>query len=40
MFDSDKDKEIKALRAEVEQIKKELARLYALVDKLISIVNP
>ncbi len=40
MFDSDKDKEIKALRAEVDQLKKDVARLFELVEKLIAIVKP
>ncbi len=40
MFDSDKDKEIKALRAEVEQLKKDVVRLYGLVEKLIAIAKP
>ncbi len=40
MFDSDKDKEIKALRAEVDQLKKDVTRLFDLVEKLIAITKP
>ena len=39
MFGSSKDKELEALRAEVEQLKKDMARLYELMEKIAAMIG-
>ncbi len=40
MFGSSKDKELEALRAEVEQLKKDIARLFSLMEKNAAMIKP
>ncbi len=40
MFGSSKDKELEALRAEVEQLKKDMARLFKIIEKIAAMVKP
>lgn len=40
MRDTDKEKELNALREEVEQMKKDIAKLYEFIEKLAAIVRP
>ena len=40
MRDTDKEKELNALREEVEQMKKDIAKLYDFIEKLVAIVKP
>ena len=39
MFGASKDKELEALRAEVEQLKKDMARLYSLMEKMAAMIS-
>lgn len=40
MFGLSNDKEVETLRAEVEQLKKDVARLYAVMEKIVAMLNP
>ena len=40
MFESSKDKELEALRAEVEQLKRDIARLFSLMEKITAMIKP
>jgi hypothetical protein len=39
MFGSSKDKEIETLRAELEQLKKDVARLYAVMERMAAMIG-